>query len=92
MLPGPYASDDPIWDCPQKGKVKKFFALEFKFPDGSAMYFTDDFGAFALTPDVDAAVHWECGEEATLALETLKVSLANERFLKHLKVVPFGFN
>lgn len=58
------------------------------------MFFSDDYGAFALTPDVEAAVQWERGEDAIAYLAQYKTE-ADEKFLnvlEHMKVVPYGYD
>lgn len=74
--------------------MRKYFVLEFKLPGGIPLYFTDDFGVFALTVDVTACVQWDSGEEAVDYFNAVKVS-ADKSFaplFQHMKVVPFGFN
>lgn len=58
------------------------------------MYYSDDFGCFTLTPEMQGAVQWENGEQALEFLESFKKDCLPSllEVLNHMKVVPVGYN
>jgi len=81
---------------------KKFFVLGIKFSGSPELYYTDDFGYIAFTPEVNGAVQWDLLIDATSHLNSMNNTIPDgnteeeKRDIKHLvsnlRVVSIGFN
>lgn len=78
----------------QEKIMRKFFVLEYTLPGGLKVYFTDDFGVFSLTSDLESATQWDQGDDALAHKKSLAQNAEIEMLevLAQMKVVPFGFN